>query len=220
MDIFIDNDTQEHSSSSDDILIKTPTKGATISKCMSVSGDIKSCEPITIEGSIFGDIICEDIVVVLFGGSVTGKIEAKEVRVDGRLVGPIEAKIVEQSKSANHEGYILADIAILNGSTNGDILCKETLEVGESATIVCQECKAETISVDGEISGEITATKILEARENSSIRGSIKAKELKSDVGSKIMGTIESFTNSNIINKKLNATPTQETYKKEARRIG
>lgn len=220
MDIFKDNEQEEYVNSNDDILIKTPTKGTTISKCMSINGDIKSCEPITIEGNIYGDIVCEDIVVILFGGSVVGKIEAKEVRLDGRLEGPIEAKIVEQTKNAKHEGYILADIAILNGNTDGDIICSETLEIGENANIECYECRAETITVDGQLNGNIVAIKVLEARENSTINGSIKANELKSELGSKILGTIEEFASSNIINKKLNTSLTEEVFDKEARRIG
>lgn len=220
MDIFKDNESDKHVNSNDDILIKSPTNGATISKCMSISGDIKSCEPITIEGNVYGDIVCEDIVVILFGGSVVGKIEAKEVRLDGRLEGPIEATIVEQTQNANHVGYILADIAILNGNTDGDIICKETLEIGENANIECYECKAETITVDGHLGGNIIAKKTLEARENSTINGSIKTDELKSEIGSKILGTIESFTDSNIINKKLNASVPEKLIEKEVRRIG
>ena len=220
MEIFNSKTKKVVAEDQDDILIKTPTNGAVISKCMSVSGNIKSCEPITIEGHIVGNILCEDIVVILYGGSVTGKIEAKEVRVDGRVEGPIEAKIVEQTKTANHEGYILADIGILNGSTDGDIICKETLEIGKNAKIDSYECKAEIITVDGELNGNITASKLLEARESSTIKGVIKTKELKSETGSKILGSIESFLNSNIINKKLNITSIEDMHKKEVRRIG
>jgi len=214
MAIFKDN-TQEMQ---EDILIKTPTNGAVISKCMTINGGIKSCEPITIDGHVIGDILCEDIVVIVYGGSVIGKIKAKEVRVDGRLEGPIEAKIVEQTNSANCEGYIIADIAILNGKTDGDIICKETLEIGEGANIECFECKAETISVDGTLKGNITATKLLEAKETSVIKGVIKTKELKSDAGSKILGKIDNFA-SNIINKKLDSPIRKEQFNKEVRRI-
>jgi len=119
----------------EDILIKTPTNGSVVSKCMVVNGDIKSCEPIIIEGKVEGNIKCEDIVVVLSGGFVAGKIEAKEVRLDGQIEGPIEANIVEQLKDAKQEGYILANVAILNGVVDGDIVCKESLEIGADAKI-------------------------------------------------------------------------------------
>ena len=220
MEIFNSKTKKNLTEDQDDILIKTPTNGAVISKCMSVNGNIKSCEPITIEGQVVGDILCEDIVVILFGGSITGKIEAKEVRVDGRVEGPIEAKIVEQTKTAKQEGYIVADIAIINGSIDGDILCRETLEIGLDGNIECYECRAEIITVDGKLSGNITASKLLEAQENSTLKGNIKAKELKSEAGSKILGSIENFSSSNIINKKLNIASVEDISNKEARRIG
>lgn len=220
MEIFNSKSKKVITEDQDDILIKTPTNGAIISKCMSVNGDVKSCEPITVEGHIVGDILCEDIVVILYGGSITGKIEAKEVRVDGRVEGPIEAKIVEQTKTANHEGYILADIGILNGVTDGDIVCRETLEIGQDANIECYECKAEIITVDGKLNGNITASKLLEARESATLKGKIKVKELKSEAGSKILGSIENFESSNIINKKLNTTSSLDTTTKEVRRLG
>ena len=175
----------------DDILITTPTHGTFISKCMSITGDIKSCEPITIEGIVTGDITCEDIVVVSYSALVAGKIEAKEVRIDGRVVGPIEAKIVEQLPSAVNEGYILADIIILNGTSDGDILCRETLEIGEDADVKSDNCKAEIVTINGNFSGNIIATKLIEMQENSNIKGSIKAREIKSEMGCKISASID-----------------------------
>jgi len=186
----------------DDILIKTPTNGSEISKCMVINGDIKSCEPITIEGSIKGNIKCEDIVVVLSSGSVVGKIEAKEVRLDGRVEGPIEANIVEQLKGAKQVGYILADIAILNGAVDGDIVCKESLEIGADANIECYECKAEIITIEGNLAGAIEATKMLDVKASAKVKGEIKTKELKSEMGSQILASIKSFENDDISDKK------------------
>ena len=175
----------------EDILVTTPTHGTFISKCMSITGDIKSCEPITIEGTVTGDIVCEDIVVVLYGGLVAGKIEAKEVRIDGRVIGPIEVNIVEQLSSAINEGYILADIIILNGTSDGDILCRETLEIGKGSNIKSDECKAEIVTINGDFSGNIVATKLIEIQDNSNIKGSIKAREIKSEMGCKISASLD-----------------------------
>lgn len=195
-----------------DILVKTPLDGAVITKCTYINGNIKSCEPIIIKGHIVGDIVCEDIVVILFGGTVTGRVEAKEVRVDGRVEGAIEAKIVEHTSGANSEGYIVADIGIINGYIDGDIVCKETLEIGKDAVIKCCECRAEVITVEGEISGNITAYKLLEASSSATLRGKIKAKELKIEAGSKILGLLESFLNPNIITNLRAPTAIDDTH--------
>ena len=189
----------------EDILIKTPTNGSVVSKCMVVNGDIKSCEPIIIEGKVEGNIKCEDIVVVLSGGFVAGKIEAKEVRLDGQIEGPIEANIVEQLKDAKQEGYILANVAVLNGAVDGDIVCKESLEIGADAKIECYECKAEIITIEGDFTGVIEATKMLDVKAGAKVRGQIKTKELKSEIGSQILGSIKNFEKNNIIHKTLNS---------------
>jgi len=180
----------------DDILVTTPTHGTFLSKCMSTTGDIKSCEPITVEGHVVGNIKCEDIVVVLSGGSVTGKIEAKEIRIDGRVEGAIEASIIEQLKSAKNEGSLLADIIILNGTSDGNILCRETLEIGKDATVKSDECKADIATINGDFSGNIRVSKLIEMQESSNLKGSLKANELKSEIGCKISASIE------IVNKK------------------
>jgi len=177
----------------EDILIKTPTNGSEISKCMVIDGDISK---------IKGNIECEDIVVVLSSGSVVGKIDAKEVRLDGRVEGPIEANIVEQLKGAKQVGYILTDIAILNGAVDGDIVCKESLEIGADANIECYECKAEIITIEGNLAGAIEATKMLDVKASAKVKGEIKTKELKSEMGSQILASIKSFENDDISDKK------------------
>jgi cytoskeletal protein CcmA (bactofilin family) len=187
-------------------LVKTPSHGTIISKCMTISGDLKSCEPIVIEGILDGNIKCEDIVIVSRTASVIGKIEAKELRVDGRVEGPVEAAVVELTQNSNQEGYILAKVAIVNGNLDGDIVCEESLEIGEDANVDSYECQASTITVEGSLKGIITAKKLLDIGAGAKVVGSIKAKEIKSELGSRIEGKIAQYGRKNIINSKLNKT--------------
>ncbi len=195
MKIFKNNTKKTITEKQDNILVTTPNYGTFISKCISAKGDIQSCEAITIEGKIIGDITCEDIVVILPEGVVTGRIEAKELRVDGKVEGSIEAKIVEELESATIKGDILADIVILNGTSNGNILCKESLEIGKGANIKCKDCKAEIVTIDGSITGNLIASKLIELQKNATLKGSIKAKELKSELGCKISALVDIFDN-------------------------
>ena len=204
MSIFSDRYIEdEYINHKENILVKRPTHGTIISKCMTIEGDLKSCEPIVVDGILSGNIKCEDIVVISKTASVTGKIEAKEIRVDGRVEGPIEAKVVELSKGSNQEGYILADIAIINGNLDGDIICKESLEIGESGNIDCYECQASIVTVEGILNGNIAASKLLDIGANAEVVGNIKANELKSENGAKILGNIAQYQKDNIIKTKL-----------------
>ncbi len=193
--IFKNNLKETTNEVEDNILVRTPTSGTFISKFISIQGDIKSQEAITIEGRITGNIACEDIVVILPDGIITGEIEAKEVRIDGKVKGSLKAKIVEQSQSATIEGDILADIVILNGSSVGNILCRETLEIGEDANVKSNKCIAETITIDGCITGNVVASKLIELEKNATLKGSIKAKEIKSELGCKISAKVDIFNN-------------------------
>jgi len=221
MAIF-NSSTEDLNDFKEDILINTPSNGAIISKCMSIEGDLKSCEPIVVSGQIKGNIVCEDIVVVLNTGRVEGKIEAKEVRVDGKLEGPIEALVVELTKGAKQEGYILSTTAIINGELDGDIIAKESLEIGKDAKVTTYECKADTITIEGDISGLITANKLLDVRSLAKVRGEISTKELNSELGSQIIGSIKTLRHNNIINKNLKETNSTQSNQKhrEIRRIG
>jgi len=190
----------------DNILVKTPTHGTIVSKCMTIDGDLKSCEPIVVEGILNGNITCEDIVIVSKSAFVLGKIEAKEIRIDGRVEGPLEASVVELTNKANLEGYILADISVINGKVDGDILVKETLEIGASSVINCLECKASIIRIEGSLKGIITASKLLDVASSAKVSGSINVKELKSEDGAKIVGNISFLDKGNIITSKLNTS--------------
>jgi len=214
MSIF--KDTMEFDS---EVLIKTPSRGAFLSRCMTISGDIKSCEPITVEGIIHGNIVCGDIVVIENGAIVNGKIEAKEVRVDGKLIGPIEASLVEITDFADVQGYILTKAAIINGKVDGDILAKETLEIGKNAYIKTLECKSKVILIEGQIDGNIEATELLDVKKSASIKGDILTKELKSEAGSKILGSIKSYKETDKIIKQKHKKIKISKFSKEVKKI-
>ena len=201
-----------------EVLIKTTSRGAFLSRCMTITGDVKSCEPITIEGIINGNIVCEDIVIIEKGAIVNGKIEAKEVRVDGKLIGPIEATLVEVTDFADIQGYILTKAAVINGKVDGDILAKETLEIGKNGYITTLECKSKVIFLEGKIVGNIEATELLDIKKSASINGDILTKELKSEPGSKILGSIKSYKETDKIikqkGKKIKASKLLEEVKK------
>jgi len=178
----------------DDIaLIKTPTSGSKVSRCMAINGDVISCESIIVDGRVNGDIICDKSVIVESGAIVFGKIKAKEVRVDGTLEGPIESEIIEIGKDAVTEGYMIAMSITISGRCDGDILAENTLIVEECADVTTLETKAKIIKVAGTIRGDITATELLEINDNGLVDGNVKTKEYFSSSGSRVTGSIRRY---------------------------
>ncbi len=171
-------------------LLYSPSVGSKISRCMVVNGAVKSCEPIIVDGTVNGNIVCDDSVVVQKSGIVNGKIEAKTILLEGKVEGPLEANTIELREEANLTGYILAKRAKIAGSVDGDILAKEYLEVSKDARLITYECVADTMVVKGYIQGEVTANIVLDIRASATIEGDIRVRELKAEGSSKIFGSI------------------------------
>ena len=199
MAIFKIKESKEDKEYFDKNIIKIPKNGTIVSEFMKIEGSLTSNDSIVISGQIKGDIKCEEIVVILKKGSVKGKIEAKECRLDGKLEGNIEAFLVELSSGSEHKGNIFANSALIDGKLDGDILAKESLEIGKNGHIKTKICKAETIMTEGVIEGLIVASKLLDVKKGAKIKGEVLAKELNSDLGSQIEGNIKVYK----LNKKL-----------------
>jgi cytoskeletal protein CcmA (bactofilin family) len=177
----------------EELLIKTPTAGSKISRCMAINGDVVSCESIVVDGRINGDIVCDKSVVISNGAIVVGKIKAKEVRVDGALEGPIEAEIIEIGKSAVTEGYMIAMSITISGRCDGDILAENTLIVEEGADVTTLEAKAKIVKVASTFRGDITATELLEINDTGLVDGNVNTKEYFSSSGSRVTGSIKRY---------------------------
>jgi len=65
---------------------------STIGKSVSIKGEVRSSEDLTIEGRIDGPIACDEGVVVLEASAhVTGDILARDITVFGRIAGQLLA---------------------------------------------------------------------------------------------------------------------------------
>ncbi len=171
-------------------LVEAPKVGGKVSRCMVVNGDLKSCEPIIIDGIVNGDILCDDSVVLHKGSRVVGKIEAKSILLEGLCEGPLEAERVELSVGSQLTGYIVASKVRVAGSVDGDILARESLEVCESGRVIAYETISEQIITKGYIQGEVTAKELLDIRATATIEGDVQVKELRSEGSGKIFGAI------------------------------
>ena len=175
-------------------LVKTPKEGSIISKCVNLSGEIKSCEDIIVDGKVKGDISTSNTLIISSNGVVSGKVTANEVRVDGTLVGPIEATKVEITKGGKTTGYIVANMAKIDGYINGDIICKDSLEIEQNAIVTTPKSVAKFIKIRGSIEGKVIAKELLELLKGGRCKGEIAVKVLRTEIGSILEGSISKYS--------------------------
>ena len=84
-------------------------KETMISRDICLTGSLEGEGNITIEGRVEGNIRCTHQVRVVSGGQVTGDIFSRQVTVNGRVEGRIDAGTVHLQAEGEIEGDILAD---------------------------------------------------------------------------------------------------------------
>lgn len=95
----------------------------TIGAAAEVSGEVRSTADLTLEGTISGQIWCEEgELVVAASGSMTGDIVARDVTICGRVEGQVIATDVVDIRAGAHVNgrvisrrLILHDGAAFNG---------------------------------------------------------------------------------------------------------
>lgn len=161
---------------------------------MSINGSVKSCESIVVDGTINGDVTCDDTILISRGAFVTGSIIAKEIVVDGIVKGPLEANSVVVNCNAIQTGYIIAtDIKIL-GIVDGDILARESLVIEKSAKVKAYDIKAQIITMSGSVEADVTATEIIEMKCGAVISGDLSTNDLQIDGQSKVLGQVKRYS--------------------------
>jgi cytoskeletal protein CcmA (bactofilin family) len=86
-----------------------------------IKGDIKSRGDIVVSGVVEGEVASDSKIVVAAGGSVTGRLVAVEVVIEGKLTGDVSA-----SKSAS----------LLNGSELRGDIATQVIMIEPGATFV------------------------------------------------------------------------------------
>lgn len=77
-----------------------------ISKDLTIDGNMSSDGAIQLEGSVKGEIRCRSLEI-MEGGVLDGQIVCDTLRVRGRVLGGIDARIVYLDESADVRGDIL-----------------------------------------------------------------------------------------------------------------
>ena len=97
----------------------------TIGKGITITGSIQAAEPVTISGTVNGDVLASDFdVTVEVGAHVEGAVTARSITVRGRSTGRLIAReVVRVLQSAAVKGDVAAPrISLEEGATfNGSV---------------------------------------------------------------------------------------------------
>ena len=102
---------------------------------MTVTGNIVTDGDIVLEGKVIGDISCNDLK---FGklGVLQGNITANNVTLSNSLKSNVSCKgLVYVNEGTHHDGDIVADKVICEGSITGNVKCTTSLQLKSNGTI-------------------------------------------------------------------------------------
>jgi len=201
------------------IAIKTDkiSSATIITSDMKVTGNLNGNDTIHVDGSIIGDIIVNNTLVIGKSGIVEGNVEAKHAIINGELRGTIKCDNLEVMQTGKVSHRIEAKYLILDGNIDGEISATEEVEVLENANISAVCLKSKTIAVHGKIEGTVIASEILEIGSKGFVEGQITVKNIKTEEGGRMIGTMSTYQEEDFKPKasKKGAKPSSKNSKKE-----
>jgi len=183
-----------------------------ITSCMQVTGNLDGTDTIHIDGHVKGDITVSNTVVIGKSGVVEGYIEAKHVIINGELKGSIRCENLEVMRTGKVSKSIEANILILDGTIDGEILASDNIKVLENANIHATKMKSKNITVNGKIKGVVIASKLLAIGSKGFVEGQITVKNIKTDEGGRMIGTMATYED-----ESKKPTPDHKEPKKEVK---
>jgi cytoskeletal protein CcmA (bactofilin family) len=187
------------------------TNSATIiTTCTEINGTIKGSDTIHVDGILSGEIIAENMVVIGKNGVVNGQIEAKKIIVNGTFDGTIVCDNLEVMQSGKVSNRISATRMVLDGKVEGKVVATDSIDISKNGTINTSELKSKKVTVNGLIKGKVIATELLEVGRYGSVEGEIVVKNIKTQEGGKLIGSMATYQE-----KEKIVTPIEEKKEKK-----
>jgi len=187
-----------------------------ITSCMTVNGDFQGTDTIHVDGTIQGNISVTNTLVIGKSGMVEGNIEAKHVIINGELNGTIKCENLEVMQTGKVSHRIEAKHLILDGIVDGDITAEESIEVLINSKINATNLKSKTITVNGLVKGTLVATELLEIESKGFVEGTITVKNIKTEEGGRVIGTMSTYAEPLKSHAKKNVKSEQAPTRKES----
>jgi cytoskeletal protein CcmA (bactofilin family) len=177
------------------------TTETTISKNITIEGNISGTDAITVEGTLLGDITVNNVVIGK-NGSVKGSITAQKVMVSGKVDGTITCNDLD----VMHNGYITnkihANKIMVSGEIVGDVLSESSINITPTGKIKTQSLVSKYVTVNGTIDGKVSASELLAVGSNGFVNGEISVKNIKTDEGGRVIGSMAMYEAPKVQKKK------------------
>lgn len=164
-----------------------------ITSCMTVTGNLKGSDTVHIDGTVNGDIIVDNTLVIGKMGVVHGEVKAKNAIINGELEGSIICDTLEVMSTGKISKEVQAKTMKLDGLVKGNVIALERVEVMENGNLKVDQIESKVISVHGSITGKIVASELLDIGSRGSVEGEISVKSIKTAEGGKMIGTMSTY---------------------------
>jgi len=171
----------------------TSSAATEISKNITIEGNITGTDSIRIEGTLIGNIEVNQVTIGK-NGSVRGSIRAQKVSNAGRVEGDITCNDLNISQTGYVSNRIHSNIIILSGEILGEILAETSINVTPTGKIQTNVLSSKRVTVNGTVEGKVIASELLEVGSNGLVNGEISVKNIKTDEGGRVIGSMAMYT--------------------------
>jgi cytoskeletal protein CcmA (bactofilin family) len=95
-------------------------------------------------------------------------------------------------------GYVTnkihASVVILSGEILGEVLAETSINVTPTGKVQTTSLTSKRITVNGTIEGKLSASELLEVGSNGLVNGEISVKNIKTDEGGRVIGSMAMYT--------------------------
>ena len=164
-----------------------------ISKNITIEGNITGTDSVKIEGTLIGNIEVNNVSIGK-NGSVRGSIIAQKVSNSGRVEGTITCNDLNIMQTGYVTNKIHANVVILSGEIVGEILAETSLNITPTGKVQTTSLVSKRITVNGTVEGKLSASELLEVGSNGLVNGEISVKNIKTDEGGRVIGSMAMYT--------------------------
>jgi len=164
-----------------------------ISKNITIEGNVSGTDSIRIEGTVIGNVEVNNVTIGK-NGSVKGTIRAQKISIAGRVEGEITCNDLNISQTGYVTNKIHSNILILSGEILGEVLAETSINVTPTGKVQTNSLTSKRVTVNGTIEGKVIASELLEVGSNGLVNGEISVKNIKTDEGGRVIGSMAMYT--------------------------
>ena len=163
-----------------------------VAKEIEVTGNFNGQGAVQVEGTLNGDINVTSVVIGL-DGVVNGMINATNVIVNGKLNGSIFCDTLEVMPNGSVSNEIKVKKVLISGKVDGLIESKDEINIDKTGVVNATTMTSKNILVDGSFNGKVVASELLEIGNAGSVEGDITVKNIKTQEGGKLLGSMQLY---------------------------